>query len=98
MIKQWLLLGQAMKGSEPPHQIRRGPPDDLTICDFTKTLDRDRVSGVVELRHDEAAVDKQEVAIAAGQPTPLLPAAARDRQGHDMQRCAGFAAPLLQTL
>src|SRR5262249_48604368 len=65
---QWLLLRQAVQGSEPPHQIDRVNADNLMLRQQVRQrVERDAVVRIVERRHEDDAVRDVEVRVARWQ-------------------------------
>ena len=60
-----LLLGEAVERAQSPHHVDGGQSDHGTIRqEFADDGDGPLVSGIVELRHDNALVNDIKIAVA----------------------------------
>ena len=81
---RWLLLGQAVKGSESPDEIDRVYPDNLPSGKFAGDhVERFTIVRVVERRDDDDFVRDIEVRVARRQPLSFHDDRARIRDLHD---------------
>src|SRR5213080_2963924 len=65
----WLLLGQAMQGAQPPHQIHCVNPDHRPVAEqLGEQPERDPIVRIIERRHQHGAVRDVEIRVARRQP------------------------------
>src|SRR5437667_11754202 len=86
----WLLLGQAMQGAQPPHQIHCVNPDHRPVAEqLGEQPKRSAVVRIGERGHENRAIGDVEIGVTRRKPLAVEVERRGQRQGDDLDLRAG---------